>query len=210
MVEETAEAKITTRGLTGGGTPLREFDGILDSVARDNLGFGGKARGVLNFKDVENVTAIEPYPYPVAQIPVPLSNRKNSTWGILAESFNDLIPDEEDIQDQYGKRMHMKMEVGYIFGQDRATGDDMLGDVWRVTTIEGTEAKASGGKSAADVAKALLDGKNQPDFNREAYQSAAIRADAKFLESIGNGGFITEVLATKEFTKDKDGVFHKA
>lgn len=204
------DVKVSTRGLTdGGGTPLRKFKGILDSYYPDSGGFGGKTRAILNYKEVEVVESAEPYPYPVAQIPINLSNRKGSGWGVFSESLNALIADDEDIESCVGKKMTLEMKVGYIFGQNQA-GEDMTGNVWRVTELQGAEAKMSGGKSAADVAKGLLDGKNQPDFNKEAYQNAIIRADGDFLVKLGSGAFVTEVLASKEFTKDKDGIFHKA
>ena len=94
------EDLITTRGLTEGeaATPLRKFYGILDSYSPEER--YGKTSVVMNFKDVEVIESTEPYPFPIAVIPIKLSNRKNSAWGVFSESLNAIIPEDQDIKEK--------------------------------------------------------------------------------------------------------------
>lgn len=204
MAEENI---VSIRNLAGAeaGTPLRKFYGVLDSYYPDERQFGTFV--VLNFKDVEVVESTEPYNFPIATISIKLSNRKNSSWGVFAQSLAELLPPDQDIKDCVGKRMGLYMEEGHVFGKDRATGEDMVGSVWHCFEVEGA---ASAGVSAADRAKELLDGKTKAEFNKAAYADPIIRKDVALQRAITDKSFINSLVQTGEFVEDENGVFHKA
>jgi len=90
---------ITTRNLVDGDFgALRRFTGVLDSMPIEDSEFGEgdqkkkSKRVTLNFKEIEVIEAVEPYAFPTYSTrPMTLSNRKKSVWGVLGESFNDLV-----------------------------------------------------------------------------------------------------------------------
>lgn len=134
------EAKVSTRGLIDTDVgPLRRFKGRLDSLPTEpqtyGQGEGAKAstRITLNYGEVEVLEAIEPYHFPVFQIQMTLSNRKKSRWGVLGESFNDVVDSqysEEELDPSNpsyikpSERMDIKDTVGKIHGLVLADGED--------------------------------------------------------------------------------------
>lgn len=86
------EGNVSTRGLVESDIgPLRRFTGILDSLPQETktYGEGEQARDSIrisiNSKDIDVKEAVEPYHFPTYTIPVTLSNRKKSKWGVLSE-----------------------------------------------------------------------------------------------------------------------------
>jgi len=189
------------------GTPLRKFEGDLDSYYPEERTFGTFV--VLNFKNVKVEKSVEPYNFPIATISIKLSNKKNSGWGIFGESLAALLPEGQDIKDTLGMRYGLEMEEGHIYGQDRTTGDNMVGNPWKVYKLGGAIAGAAATTAIAE-AKKLLDGKTRAEFNQLAYANPVIRQDPAFQRSITDKSFINSMLQLGEFTEDGDGVFHKA
>lgn len=207
MAEEKQEL-ISVRNLVEGEarTPLRKFYGILDSYAPEE--WFGTTRVNMNFKDVEVLASVEPYQFPIATIPIKLSNRKSSGWGIFSESLAQCIPEDEDLKDCIGKRLGMEMEEGHEFGADRTTGEKMLGNVWRVFEVEGTVAGAST-TTSTDQAKNLLDGRSLAEFNKLAFADPIVRKDTALVKSITNKSFVKGLVDSGEFVKDDTDVYHK-
>jgi hypothetical protein len=213
------EAKVSTRGLTEGGTPLRHFKGRLNSFPKEAAKNYAGTIVQLNFTDVDVIESLEPYPFPIATIGINLSNNKKSKWGIFSESLNKLIPESEDIDQQVGKMFEMKMTPGHkVFQKPRdAAGTTIPGgksvevetEAWEVIALEGAVVAGKGTSAPAEIAKALLDGKNQADFNRLAYGDAVIRTDPNLLRSLGDNSFVTAQVQMGAFVKDANGVFHK-
>jgi len=199
---------ISVRGLQDseyGGTPLRKFRGILDSYNPDDRKFGTFI--VLNFKDLSDVEAVEPYNFPIAQIAIKYSNKKNSAWGVFGDSLALLLPDDEDIKDTVGKRYGMEMEIGHIYGQDKE-GKDMLGNPWKVFELEGAVA---GEKkvTAKDEALRLLIGRTRAEFNKEAYADPIIRKDTALQRAITDKSFVNSLLQLGTVEEDENGIFRK-
>ena len=202
MVEDL----ISVRNLTDSdfGTPLREFKGKLDSYYPEDEKFGMTVK--LNFKDIEVITAVEPYHFPTAILSIKLSNKKRSGWGILGDSLAIHLGPDEDIKDAVGREWHMKMKEGHIYGQDRKTGEDMIGNPWQVVALDG----ASGAvvlQAAADVAKGFLIGRTRAEFNKKAYGDPIIRKDTELQRAITNKSFIAALLTAGEIIEDENGVF---
>ena len=214
---------ISIRGLTeGGGTPLRDFRGTLDSFASEPAtGYDG-TRINLNFREVEVIASTEPYNFPTAVLNIGQNNKKKSKWGYFAESMAELIDQDEDIDQQVGKSMRLVMCDGQdgrpagkpIWQKDadreKYPNGEVPSAVWTVTEVEG---KVAGGSHTTpeERARMLLDGKTLPEFNKAAYADPIIRQEsAKDLQrSITDKSFITALLTTKEFTKDAAGVYHR-
>jgi len=191
------------------GTPLRKFYGILDSYYPDKGTYGNRV--VLNFKDVEVLEVAEGqvYEFPIAQIPIKHSNRKNSAWGVFGDSLIKCIPEDQDIKDCLNKRMGLEMELGHVYGTDRATGEELTGNPWTVFEVEGAVAAGAATTSATEQAKSLLDGKTLAEFNKIAYADPIIRKDVDLQRAITDKSFVKAMVATGEFTKDDSDVYHQ-
>ena len=200
--EDTGIIEASIRGLTGGRLPVISFDGKLDSyeTIKDNY---GNMTCNLNYVEIENIESIEPYPYPILQVPIKLSQKKKSAWGFFAKSLDDIIPASEDLKDQVGKRLVMKSrEHNYKRTEE---DDDMIGVVWEVQEIIGS-AKVKG--NAIEQALKLLNNKNAAEFGRVVFTDPIVKSDPKVLQTIINKTFITAMESGGKVTKDKEGVYH--
>lgn len=199
---------ISIRNLVSGdiGTPLRKLTGVLDGYAPEDRKYASYI--VLNFTDVEVLESSEPYNFLTAQIAIKVSNRKSSGWGVFSDSLALLLSEDEDIKDCIGKRFGMEMEIGHVYGQDRQTGEDMLGNPWKVYELEGAVVGVES-TTAMDKAKELLDGKTKAEFNKAAYADPVIRKDTELQRAITDKSFINSLTQLEEFTEDENGVFHK-
>lgn len=208
------------------------------------FGEGEKARNsmrvTVNVGSVDVLEAIEPYHFPTFQFQFTESNRKKSMYGVFSESFNAVVDsqytpeqldpsnpefvkaaDRMDFKDIMGKN-----KIGFVLadGEDGRPEPPMLYDgrvsedrprvCWTVYEVEGVGVAGTQGISAAEMAKALLDGKTLTAFNKEALANAAIKADMGLLQSIGlpvsaAGNFANALVAAGEFTKDAQGVYHR-
>ena len=93
-------------------------------------------------------------------------------------------------------------------GQDRPTL------TWMIFEVEGVGVAGGQGVNASDLAKAMLDGKTLAQFNKEALANPVVRNDTALLTSISlpataPGSFANSLVLAGEFTKDKQGVYHK-
>lgn len=203
---------VTVRGLVDSefGTPLREFKGNLKEYYPEERQYGDKGSTtvvILNFTDVEVIRSVEPYNFPIATISIKLSNKKRSGWGIFADSLAELLPPDADIKDCIGKMLTLKMEEGHVYGQDRTTGDDMVGNPWHVIEVEGGSAVGAPLPNAKDRAKELLIGKTKADFNKAAYADPIIRKDTALQRAITDKSFINSLIQLGEVEEDENGVF---
>jgi len=198
---------VSVRGLTDSefGTPLREFSGVLDNYYPEDRQFGTVV--VLNFKEIEVIRTVEPYNFPIATISIKLSNKKRSGWGIFADSLAELLPEDQDIKDCVGKRMTLEMEEGHVYGQDRTTGDDMVGNPWHAKALEGATATGASVPTAKDRAEELLIGKTRAEFNKAAYADPLIRKDTALQRAITDKSFINSLVQLGEIVEDENGVF---
>lgn len=200
------EDPISVRNLTDStfGTPLREFKGTLESYHPEEQKYGTFV--ILNFKDIEVVRATEPYNFPTAIISIKLSNKKRSGWGILSDSLASHLASDEDIKDAIGREWHMVMKEGHVYGQDRNSGEDMIGNPWQCVALDGASG-AVALQSAAEVARQLIIGKTRAEFNKAAYADPVIRKDSELQRAITNKSFITGLVTAGEIVEDENGVF---
>jgi len=164
---------------------------------------------VLHFTDIEVTRSAEPYNFPTATLSIKLSNKKRSGWGIFGDSLAELLPEDQDVKDCVGKMMHLDMEEGHVYGQDRNTGEDLVGNPWKVVELEGVVAGKAGVAipTAKDRAKELLVGKTRAEFNKAAYADPIIRKDTSLQRAITDKSFITSLVQLGEVEEDENGVF---
>ncbi len=243
MVQESP----STRGLVDGDirTPLRRITGILDSMPTEprTYGEGEKARTstqvTLNFRDLEVIETTEPYHYPIFSPQFSQSNRKQSRWGILSESFNEIVDsvltaeqkdkdnpnfippkDRTDIKDCIGKRFGLVMADGedgrpnlHMLYDGRSDSDKPTA-TWMVYSVEGFGVAGGQGVTPLNKAMSMLDGKTLADFNAAALADPIVRGDATLLASISMPpsaptSFSNTMVASGQFTVDENGVYHK-
>jgi len=192
--------------------PLVEFKGTLQDYVPETVDQEGRKSRIrvnLQFGDVEAIRTREPYPFPIATLPINFSNQKNSGWGVFSESVAVLLSEDQDIKDCVGKMMHLDMEEGHVYGQDRNTGEDLVGNPWKVVELEGVVAGKAGVAipTAKDRAKELLVGKTRAEFNKAAYADPIIRKDTSLQRAITDKSFITSLVQLGEVEEDENGVF---
>ena len=216
------EKKTSIRNLQDGfvGTPLRRFYGKLESYASEPAtGYEG-TRINLNFLDIEVIQSTEPYNFPTAVINIGVSNKKKSKWGYFGASMAELVPDEEDLENQVGRKIGLvfcdgqegRPEPKPIWNSNADRVEFPNGEVptpvWIVFEVEGVVAGAAT-TSSAEQAKKLLDGKTITEFNKAAYSDPLIRKDTELQRSITDKSFVKAMLAAGEFTKDSNDLYHR-
>lgn len=202
-----AEDIVSVRGLVDSefGTPLREFKGRLKEYYPEERKFGAVV--VLNFVGVEVIRSVEPYNWPTASLAIKLSKSKRSGWGVFGDSLAELLPEDQDIKDTIDKEYHMEMEEGHVYGQDRTTGEDMVGNPWHVIGLEGATATGATVPTAKDRAKELLIGKTRAEFNKAAYADPLIRKDTALQRAITDKSYINSLVQLGEIVEDENGTF---
>jgi len=135
--------------------------------------------------------------------------------------------DRPDLSDCIGKRVGMVMADGeegrppmHELWDGRAKdethpkGQDVPTSTWECFSVEGFGSAGGKGVSPLDAAMELLDGKTLPQFNATAMESEIIKSDTTLFTSIGlpassPKNFATSMVASKQFSKDKSGIYHK-
>jgi len=217
---------VSVRGLVDSDfdNPLREFDGLFDGYdTAPAQGYSG-TRVDLKFLDIDNVVTApgQAYNFPTAVINLGLSNKNKSKWGYFANSLAKLLPSDEDIKDQKGKRLKLVYCDGQdgrpapkpIWNRDADPGeypDKMVPTpVWTVAEVAGSAA-AAGGETvdAAAWAEENLIGKTKAQFNKWAFADATVRKDTGLQRSITDKSFINALIQMGKVAEDSDGVFQK-
>lgn len=100
MTPEEVLAQLKTRGFEDGfqRTVLRHFKGKLTSIGGNMVTRFKPPRMevVYNFEEIDVIKSTEPYLFPVAQITIMYSNRKQSGMGVLGMSIDKIINVGED------------------------------------------------------------------------------------------------------------------
>ena len=120
-----------------------------------------------------------------------------------------------------------KTRLGFVLadGEDGRPEPPMLYDgraeedrptpAWMVYSIEGVGVAGGQGVDPAKLAESLLDGKTLAQFNKEALANDIIKGNTSLLQSIAlpptaAGNFANALVKAGKFTKDDQGVYHKA
>ncbi len=214
---------VSVRGLVDSDfdMPLRSFDAIFDGYdTAPAQGYSG-TRVDLKFLELDNIVSVSPYNFHTAVINLGLSNKNKSKWGYFANSLSKLLPPDEDIKDQKGKRMKLvfcdgqdgRPEPKPIWNRDADPGeypDKMVPTpVWIVAELEGTAAGGGEAVDAAAYAEELLIGKTRAQFNKAAFADAVIRKDTSLQRSITDKSFINALVQMGKVAENADGVFER-
>jgi len=118
-------------------SPLRKFRGTLEKTEATLDERSNRVVVMLYFKDLKDVEATEPYPFPVAQIRVPTSNQARSSWGFLKKSIATALPDSKGlVRAIVGKEVLMEV-VPENFGRFRGEAEDRIVECWEVKKVFG-------------------------------------------------------------------------
>ena len=229
-------SQLKVRGFESGfqKTPLREFVGTLSSITGNMVDRFTPARLEVqyNFADVEVISSIEPYPFPITQIGIFQSNREQSAMGVFGKSVDNIINKDvpadapiEQVKGQdylIGKKVHMKMTGGHMMW-DGATKKEVARDCWECVGVEGfamatpistttspnTQApKANKPAGAAGRALELLNGKNEQQFYQAVFNDPIVKADGGIISSILARSFLQPLIDGGIVMKDGDGIYH--
>jgi len=186
-------------------TPLKEFIGVFDNYEASKDERFDRVRVSLQFIDIEVIESTEAYPFPIAQLTVPFSQRKRSQMGFLLTSIDKIIPGGS-LSSMLKKRIRMK-QVSENFGRWRGETEDRIRDCW--TVIELLEAKESPASSSYEAALGLAAGKpvdNLKEFYDEAFKNSVIKADRELVGKILNKTFIPEALEAGDLEVGDNGL----
>ena len=203
--------------------PLVRFRGDLKEyevrTETSTLGQGGQfTRIFFHFINVEVLEANEPYPFPIATIPVSYSERGETRWAALAGSFRRQLP-SPDIDLLVGRKQEWHFTGGQNLRQqvtDDDTGERVWKSVpanaWQLVWIEGGASANGTGGNLMDAIVDGVDGKTNEAFYQWFYGDPGLKqlggyndavtaaANRQLLETLETGG---------KLTRDAEGVWHK-
>ena len=215
---------------TGGDTPLREFIGVLDSYKmEDRKGNDGSTYTTIdfNFKDLEVLEAVEPFPFPIAIIRIgykpPKSSRGGTKWDVLAGSLRKLSPNNPDVDLLVGKRQQWKMIESPLRGiiKDEAgqevvdaNGKPVWGEVptlcWAIVSVDGLGSVADKDEDFNQFLVDLADGKTEPEFYSAALTNSRVNERPNITQALVDRKLLTTLFEMGKLTRDADGILHKA
>lgn len=238
MTPDEVLAQLRTRGFEKGfqRTPLREFKGKLESITGGMVDRFTPPRLeiLLNFEELSDVVATEPYPFPIAQISIMQSVRESSFWGVFGTSVDKIInagiavdaPPEQvkQIAHLIGQRLHLKITGGHMMW-DAQKGEETPRECWELVAVVG-EAPVAGAAPPAPAAPGaipetkivgatqralqLLEGKTEQDWYQTVFQDPAVKADAALVDSILARTFLSPLETLGTIFKDDNGIYHVA
>lgn len=231
MTQEPA-FKISVDEPQDGQTPLVRFRGTLQSHRTNVRHIEGRDKPALSvifdFVDVTVIESTEPYPFPIASIPVPYSDRGQTQWAALTKSFRSLVPREawEGLDDPLtlldGKtvemhRTHARLRLPVRDEDGNNTGQwaEQDGNAWQFVSIEGfgsRDGDGSGGQTIMDLILDYADGKTDQEIYQWVYTNQDLKGLAGYgeaVESIAERKLLTTLLAANQLTQDAEGKYHK-
>ena len=227
MVQETFKPSMDRP--TGGDTPLREFIGILEEYkAEEHQGNDGSKYTTVNFnfKELEVLDAVEPYPFPIAVIRIgykpPKASRGGTKWDVLAGSLRKLAPKNPDPDLLVGKKQQWKMVESPLrgiikdeAGQEmvNANGDKVWGEVptlcWAIVSVDGLGSVEQKDKDFNVFLVDLADGKTEPQFYSAALTNSEVTARPNIVEAITDRKLLATLIEMGKLERDAEGILHK-
>ena len=216
---------------TGGDTPLREFIGVLDSYKaeeRTSTTDNSKYTTIdFNFKDVEVLDAVEPFPFPIAVIRIgykpPKSSRGGTKWDAFAGSLRKLSPDSPDLDPIVGMKQQWKMVEVPLRGimKDEAgqevvdaNGKPVWGEVptlcWSIVSVDGLGSVADKDEDFNSFLIELADGKTEPEFYSAALTNSRVNERPNITQALVDRKLLATLFEMGKLTRDADGILHKA
>lgn len=226
MVQE----KMSAEKPSGGDTPLRRFRGVLDSAKLDQrTSNDGRAYAValFNFKDVEVIESVEPYPFPIAVIGIsykpPKKSRGGTKWDAWAGSLRKLSPSNPDPDVLVGKvqewaqvehplRSALTDDEGnpVMDGNNKQLWGDVATLCWTIASVEGLGSVAEKDKDFDVFLVDLADGKTEPQFYEAALTNSQVTARPNIVQAITDRKLLVTLTEMGKLTRDAEGILHKA
>jgi hypothetical protein len=205
---------ITATSLQEGFEPtLQDFEGVCENYEAEKDEQFDRVNVTLQFTDVKVNRSTEPYPFPIAQIRIPVSKQSKSGYGFFIKSLDKLIPGGT-ISSLIGKRVRMVWSTEN-FGRWRGEEEDRIRGCWHVTELIGAAAAGQPVKPAYKVALEMAVGRNVNDLTA-FYQEVFKRPELKtpegrdVLGAILNKTFIPTAIERGELVADKNGMLKLA
>lgn len=217
-----ADKLLSSRNLVDGDLgPLRKFTGILDSIPTEVKSYGegdkkkNSTQAVLNLKQLEVIEAVEPYNFPTYSTRgYTVSSRNKSRWGVLMQSFNNLVDpllyskeqldptnpaylkpkDRLDIESCINRRIGLVLADGeegrpkppnlFDGRANEGKGADVPTPTLMFFMVEGIGVAGGAGISPTDKAIGLLNGRTLAEFNQKVLAEPLVRNDVALLQAI--------------------------
>jgi hypothetical protein len=191
-------------------TPLRKFTGVLQDFVPERDTRWEKPRTIVHyqFTDVEVHESTEPYPFPIADIQIPFSNKGKSQTGILIRSMAKLCGEQATITGNLvGKKQTWALTPGHMLFDNTAETKESPRSCWEVIAVEGvSEAQAS---TPDEEVLRLIDGKTAQEFNQDFYSSQVVKSSPMLLAQHAGNVLIPTLKAQGKITEDEQGRFHR-
>ena len=191
-----------------------EFEGILDRYETREVtsdAWGESTRVDMYFKDVDVIQATEPYNFPIAKISIKYSDKENSVWGIFAESLTEAMPEDKELDDCIGHKMHLVKTPGHEFGRDKETKELIIRECWECMSVDGYQAAAAGAPVSAKIrALQLLDGKESLQaWHSVVFTDPAVQKEPEVVQQLLEGQvFLAPLIEAGIVSQDTQGVYH--
>lgn len=166
----------------------------------------------LNFIDVVPLEVREPYPFPIATITIPYSERAETAWAAAAGSMRKVLP-QNDIDLLVDKEQEwsftsakLRRNVG---SREAADWQVVDGQAWQITWLEG---QAGGGTDLMEQVVVLADGKTDQEFYQGLFADPVIRGLPGYQDVVSqaaNRTLLQTLQVTGAISQDADGVWHK-
>lgn len=211
------QPQVTWRNLTDGyqQSPLRHFKGRLDNIITEMRTFasGNKQYHNLNFSEINVIETVEPYPFPIAQLAFPSSDRKKSGWGVLGQSGLKFLAAAEDVAALQGTILELKMTPGHMMW-NRDVGSETPRECWEIVGAEreGGVATPTPGQPAANAANTAIDlliGKTEQEWNQLVFANPIVKADSGLIAQILARTFLPSLEAADIISKDEAGIYSR-
>uniref|UniRef100_A0A6M3L8J3 Uncharacterized protein n=1 Tax=viral metagenome TaxID=1070528 RepID=A0A6M3L8J3_9ZZZZ len=186
-------------------TPLVKFRGRLVGIVLVE----GKPV-MFQFTELEVIKSTEPYDLPTTELEVGWSsNRIDSKWGVFGMSLRPFLAEGQDLKDMIEHVIGMEFTAGHMLPRKNKETDkweSLPASAWEVFEVDGAtlDGAAGGGKTPADIAEDLLNGKTLVEFNGAAVQIDAIRNDPEMLRAVSDKSFVASMVSSGKFTVDPD------
>jgi len=210
------QPQVTWRNLTDGfqQTPLRHFKGKLESIITEMRTFQNsptpKQYHNLNFSEIDVILSTEPYPFPIAQLSFPSSDRKKSGWGVLGQSGLKFLNENEDVSVLVNAILELQMTPGHMMW-NREAGGETARECWEIVGVErvgGVQGPSPGQTTnATETAINLLIGKNEQEWNQLVFANPIVKADSKLVAEILARTFLPALEADGIVCKDEAGIY---
>lgn len=215
-------------------SPLIRFKGVLKEYkAVEFVPDGGKPRTSIqfDFTDVTVIEAREPYPFPIATLKIPYSERGDTRYAAWSKSFRDIVPVgsrsggdpiAEGIvgkaQEWFFKPAQLRAPLKNEDGTDKIGNDGRqawgvtTADAWQIVAVDGYSSLNGTGPSLVEQIVDFADGKKDQDIYQKVYTEQSWKAYPDFnkvVESVSDRTLLSTLVSAGKLVANADGTYSK-